>query len=51
MLSACQDSKPLLFDNNPTPTPADLPAPAGHQISFAKEVQPIIETKCLSRHS
>lgn len=51
MLSACQDSKPLLFDNNPTPTPADLPAPARHQVSFAKEVQPIIETKCLSCHS
>src|SRR5512139_3457149 len=42
----------LIADNNST-TPASviLPAPAEHPVSFTKEIQPILEAKCLACHS
>lgn len=51
ILSACQDNARSLLDPRPAPTPLDLPAPAQHPVSFTKEIQPIIEAKCLSCHS
>jgi len=51
ILSACGDNEHSFPGKQPVPAPADLPAPARHQVSFIKEIQPIIETKCLSCHS
>lgn len=57
MLSACQDNKHSLPSSLSTPfrtelpAPVDLPPPAQHPVSFVREIQPIIEAKCLSCHS
>lgn len=40
-----------IADNSPTPASVTLPAPAEHPVSFTKEIQPILEAKCLACHS
>jgi hypothetical protein len=49
LLSACQNNDHSITDDSPVPV--TLPEPAEHQVSFAKEVRPILEAKCLSCHS
>jgi hypothetical protein len=40
-----------IADNSPTPVSVTLPVPAEHPVSFTKEIQPILEAKCLACHS
>ncbi len=51
LLFACHNNNPSISDSNLTAVPAALPAPTERSVSYAKEIQPIIETKCLSCHS
>lgn len=51
MLIACKGGDHSLFSRHSTPAPVALPAPVEHQVSFTREIQPIVEAKCLSCHS
>ncbi|PSJ18134.1 fatty acid cis/trans isomerase [Nitrosomonas supralitoralis] len=51
LLSACQNNNTMLPSSTPASSPVALPAPAEHPVSYAKEIRPILETKCLTCHS
>ncbi len=50
LLSACQNDS-LTSVTKPVLQPATLPAPVERQVSYTKEIRPILEAKCLSCHS
>ncbi|SNX58839.1 Fatty acid cis/trans isomerase (CTI) [Nitrosomonas ureae] len=51
LLSACQINNTLFPSIAPAPIPIALPAPAENPVSYAEEIRPILEKKCLTCHS
>lgn len=50
LLAACHNNNHPLDSHTPLPA-APLPPAAEHAASYSKEIQPILESKCLSCHS
>lgn len=51
LLPACQINNTLFSSIAPVPTPIALPAPAENPVSYAEEIRPILEKKCVTCHS